>query len=358
MTTYFILYALIGLMGFLSYIAQHRISNLKNILSWLSFFLVFGVLALRHQSMGADLGYYSEYNNGYLDSFDVLNSLPWSQVLVTTDYLNYDYGYILLNKLIGSVWQNRQFFIAVCAFLSVYPVAKTVMEKSVSPIMSCVIYLALPVFELLFSGLRQGIALGICFWSIKLIQEKKLFPFLATVLLACLMHDSTFVFLLAYPIYHMKLNRTFRLVSILLIPLVFMFRYQLFSVLSLLFRQNAVPDNNGAVSLLIFLTGIYAICTIFVKEEDTQNNGYLNLFFVSCICQVFGNIYSIALRAGYYYIIFAILLIPGTVAQMEPRLRVIAKLVIIVFFVGFGLFQIYNSSWSMAYPYYWFWQTR
>lgn len=358
MTTYFILYALIGLFGFLSYSAQHRFSNLKNILGWLSFFLVFGVLALRHQSMGVDLGYYSEHNNGYLDSFEVLSSLPWSRVLVTKNYLNYEYGYILLNKLIGCVWQNRQFFIAVCAFLSVYPVAKMAMGKSVSPIMSCVIYLALPAFELLFSGLRQGIALGICCWSIKFIQEKKLLPFLVTVLLACLMHDATFVFLLAYPIYHMKVNRTLRLASILLIPLVFMFRYQLFSVLSLLFRRNAVPDNNGAVSLLIFLTGIYAICTLFVKEEDTQHNGYLNLFFVSCICQVFGNIYSTALRAGYNYMLIAIILIPGVIAQMEPRLRVIAKLATIVFFVWFGLFQFYNSTWSMAYPYYWFWQTR
>lgn len=358
MTIYFVLYVLIGFMGFVTYSAQHRFSNLKNALGWLSFFLVFAVLVLRHQSMGIDLGYYSKYNTGYLDSFDVLNRLSWGEVLVTTSFLNYEYGYILLNKLIGSIWNNRQFFLAVCALLSIYPIAKGTIEKSESPVLSCVIYLALPVFEILFSGLRQGIAIGICFWAIRYIQKKEMFPFLLSVLIACAFHKMAFIFLLAYPVYHIRLDRTFRLVSMLLIPVVFIFRSQLFGVLSLLFKRNAVADNNGAVNLLIMFTGIYAICSIFVKTEDEEKNGYLNLFFVACIAQVFGNIYSTALRVGYYFIPVAILLIPGIVAEMEPRLRVIAKLAVVLFFVAFGLYKLYDSSWAMAYPYYWFWQMR
>lgn len=358
MATYFVMYLLIGIMGFVSYYAQHRFSNLKKILAGLSFFFVFAVLALRHQSMGIDLGYYSRYHTGYLDSFDVLGSLPWGQILTTKSYLNYEYGYILLNKLVGSIWTERQFFMAVCAFLSVYPIAKITAEKSESPVMSCIIYLALPAFEILFSGLRQGIAVGICFWTTHYIQKKKPFHFLLAVLIACLFHKATFVFLLAYPLYHLKVSRTFRLVSILLIPVVFLFRVQLFRVLSMLFKQNAVMDNNGAVNLMILFSGIYAICALFVREENAQENGYLNLFFVCCITQVFGNIYSTALRVGYYFIPYAILLIPGIVAKMEPRLRIVARLAVVVFFVAFGLFRLYNSSWAMAYPYYWFWQVR
>lgn len=358
MTTYFVLYLLIGFMGFLSYIAQNRFSNMKKALGWICFILVFAVLALRHQSMGIDLGYYSRYHTGYLDSFDVLGSASWSQVLATKSYLNYEYGYILLNKLVGSIWKERQFFLAVCALLSLYPIAKTAVEKSESPILSCIIYLALPVFEILYSGLRQGIAIGICFWATQYIQKKKPFRFLLLVLLACMFHKSTFVFLIAYPVYHLRLNRPLRLASILLIPLVFLFRVQLFSVLSLLFRRDAPLDHNGAVNLLILFAGIYGICSLFVSEEDTQQNGYLNLFFVCCIAQVFGNIYSTALRVGYYFIPYAILLIPGVVAQMEPRLRVVAKIAVVVFFVVFGLSKIYGSTWSLAYPYYWFWQVR
>lgn len=358
MTTYFIMYILIGLMGFVSYSAQHRFSNLKPILGWISFTLVFLVLALRHQSMGIDLGYYSRYHTGYLDSFDVLGSLSWSQVLETKNYLNYEYGYILLNKLIGGIWRDRQFFLASCALLSVWPVAKTAGQKSVSPVLSCVIYLALPVFEILFSGLRQGIAVGICFWTLRYIQKKKPFHFLLAVLLACTLHKATFVFLLAYPIYHLRVSKPFRFMSVLLIPLIFLFRVQLFGILSLLFKQNAVMDHNGAVNLLILFVGIYAVCSVFVREEDAENNGYLNLFFVCCVTQVFSNIYSTALRVGYYFIPFVILLIPGIIAEMEPRLRVIARLAVIVFFVAFGLNMLYNSTWAMAYPYYWFWQVR
>lgn len=349
---------MIGLMGFVSYGAQHRFSNLKNILGWFCFTLVFMLLALRHQSMGIDLGYYSVYHTGYLDSFDVLSNLSWSEVLNTKQYLNYEYGYILLNKLIGSVWHDRQFFMAACALLSIYPVARMTMENSASPILSCVIYLVLPVFEILFSGLRQGLAVGICCWAIGFVQEKKLITFLLTVLLACLFHDASFIFLLAYPIYHIRLNRELRLVSILLIPLVFLFRVQLFQVLSLLFKQNAEMDHNGALNLLILFSGIYAVCALFVRADDAEKNGYLNLFFIACMIQVFGNVYSTALRVGYYFIPYVILLIPGVVEEMEPRLRVIAKLTVVLFFVVFGLSKLHSISWAMTYPYYWFWQVR
>lgn len=352
------LYGALGLLGFVTCFARQRFSNIQKILGWIGFFLVFAVLALRHQSMGIDLGYNSGDKTGYLDSFDMLSRLPWPQILQTTRYRNYEWGYILLNKLIGSIWRNRQFFLAVCAALSVWPVAAMTMEKSDSPLLACVIYLALPVFELLFSGLRQGIALGICCLALRQIRERRPLRFLAAVGAAWLLHDTAFIFLLAYPLYHIRVPKVLRLVSILLIPLVFLFRVPLFGVLRLLFQKNAAPDYNGALNLLILLTGIYGICSLFIQEEDAEYSGYLNLFFLCCLCQVFGNIYTNALRVGYYFMPVAMLLIPGAVARMEPRLRVVAKLAVIVFFVGFGLLRFYGSTWAMAYPYYWFWQIR
>lgn len=358
MTEYLILYCLLGLIGYYNYWVRAQRGLAAREASWLCFLPVLVLLALRHPSMGWDLGYYSESGTGYLQSFSYIASCTWKKFWTIRDYLNYEYGYILLNRLVGVVWNNRQFFMAVCVLLSLTPMAWVIGKKSCSPVLSWVIYMALPVFEILYSGLRQGIALGTCAVGLLWIQEKKPVRFALTVLLASVFHDSALVFLLAYPVYHLPMTKLCRAASILVIPVVFVLRRPLFAVLSQLFSENAAVDNNGALGLLLLLVLIYGLCSLFSSKDDPEENGYLNIFFLCCVCQVFANISSVALRVGYYFMFPVALALPSVLEKMEWKLRVIAKLAVIVFFVAFGLRCIYNSTWSGAYPYYWFWQSQ
>lgn len=362
MTEYFLLYCFIGLIGYYNYRVKAESGSISRTAAWLCFCLVFLLMALRHSSMGRDLGYYADTEDGdlpgYLGSFSYLASCSWKSFWSIQGFLNYEYGYILLNRVIGTIWNNRQFLIAVCALLSLMPVAYVIEKKSCSPVLSWVLFLALPIFEILYSGLRQGISLGICAVGLLLIQQKKPIHFFLTVLLACCFHSSAWVFLLAYPVYHIRLTKLYRAISMLLIPVVFLFRRQIFNVMSLLMRESAPVDNNGAIGLLLLLVLIYGLCSMFADENDAQQNGWLNIFFLCCVCQVFANIFSIALRIGYYFMLPVVLFLPSVLDKLEWRLRIIAKLAVIVFFIAFGLRCIYNSSWSMAYPYYWFWEVR
>ena len=356
MAIYYILYIIIGTLPILFLDKKKGEREKKNkFFSWICFSFIFLLLALRHQSMGVDLAY--QKDTGYLAAFDTLSSYSWKKIFEIESFLNYEKGYVIFNKLVGSIWADRQFFLAVCAFVSLFPVALVVYKKSLDSIFSYFIYMALPSFFIVYSGLRQGIALGLCFLSVLFIEDKKPIKFIITVLLGVTFHKSAMVFLLAYPIYYIKLNDTGRFFTFLFLPIIFIFREPLFLILSRFFKDEVVLEDTGAITLLIAFVLIYFFC-VFYAKKSSQTNGYLNLFYVACACQVFGNIYATAMRIGYYFMIILILLLPKIVDEIrDTDTKVIFKTLIIIGFIVFGLYSIYSSgtSWARAYPYNWFW---
>lgn len=354
MVVYFTIYVIMGFLPVLINAFTNKKQKKNSIYIWVSFLCVFFVLALRHQSMGIDLGY--KNTSGYLPNFDKISKFTWEEAF-TVNVLKYERGYILLNKLISSIWNDRQFFIAVCTFISVFPIAYVIYKKSDDVIFSFIIYMGLPVFLMLFSGIRQSIALGLCFLSFLYIEDKKPIKFIITVLISSLFHGTAIVFLIAYPLYYLKFNQTGRILSVVVFPVIYFFRYQLFNVLSKLFKEDALPDDNGALTLLLIFCLIYIFCFIFAKKGK-QVNGVLNLFFIACCCQIFANIYSIAMRVGYYFMLSATLLIPRTLNEVKDNtsLKLVVKAIVVTAFIVFGLFSLYNSDWALAYPYHWFWE--
>ena len=314
------------------------------------------LLGLRHPSMGSDLGYYREY--GYLHSYDQLSAYSWKTVFSLNEFLNYEWGYVILNKLIGSLTGgSRQMLLLVCAGLSLIPVGAIVYRSSEQPLLSAVIYMGISPFLLLFSGLRQGIAVGICAYSLRYIFDRKPWHFLAAMLLAVLFHDSAVVFLAAYPVYYLKLNGSLRWCTVPVIGAVYLLRRPLFRIVGSLFSSYSASSAGGFALFLIFCA-MYLFCCVFMDHSDERVNGLANLFFCACICQTFGTISSLAIRVGYYYIMSLILLLPGVLKQMKkPGERRILEGIILLCFIYQGLNMLRSTGWAMAYPYCPFWAT-
>lgn len=353
MTTYFMMYVLFF---FFSWLFKRfgRIEMYNKRIALCCFFLVSLVIALRHPSMGGDLGDGKSF--GYLHSFSEINSYTWKETIELEEFLNYERGYIIFNKLVGSIFNNTQFFLGVCAVISIAPIFYVIYKQSVNVTLSTFIFLGLPVFMMLFSGLRQAIAIGMCFLSILLIQKKKPLRFAFLIIFASLFHSSAMVFLFAYPAYYIKLNRSFRMVSVFLLGVVFAFRKTIFPVLCEWFGYNDVEmDNNGAITLFLVFVAIYIYAFLL---DDSKNQGYLNLFYIACFCQAMAGLHNTVIRIGYYYMLALILLLPQVLRNTkDDTVRIISKAVIPICFIIFALYSFYISSWAEAYPYYWFWQT-
>lgn len=312
------------------------------------------VIGLRHPSMGTDLGYGGEY--GYLSSYENLSELGWLYVL-RNPYLNYEIGYRVFNKILGMLGLDIQSFLIVCAVLSVVPISCLVFNYSKSSITPYIIYMGLPVFQLLYSGLRQDIAIGLCVFSLIFVINRKIIPFIAVVLVACTFHSSAIIFFISYPLYYLKFSKFQRMLSCVFLILVYILKRPLFAVLSRLFKDNAAIDDNGAIVLFVVFVVIYIFCTIYNDESELQS-GFLNLFYLACLCQAFGDLYSIALRVGYYFMITLVVLLPNLLKTMpKSKEKLYSNIFVPIAFFSFGLYSIYSSSWSMAYPYHWFWES-
>ena len=325
-------------------------------ISKVAFIVLFLLFALRHPAMGIDLGYFNR-SVGYLYSFDKLSKYSWNEILSGIEWQNYEYGYIVFNKLVGSIYNNRQFFLAACSFLCIAPVMKYISKKSSLPFLSVVIYMGLPVFLITYSGLRQAIAISITMLATNFIEEKKPIKFLLMVWLATLFHYSAYIFLVAYPIYYIKLSNIWRQFSALCIPLIFLFRGPLYEVFGKLFKDTVVADKTGAITLFLVFSAVYIYLIMFNKDCDKHQNGMINLFYVACIVQAFGSVSNIAMRVGYYFMPYLAIAVPNAITKNKNRQEYQANYVIVLLaFLLYSVYAIRTSTWAMAYPYYFFWE--
>ena len=324
--------------------------------SKIAFIVLFLLFALRHPSMGIDLGYYNR-SVGYLHSFDKFSRYPWDKILRGIEFQNYEYGYIVFNKLVASIYNNRQFFLAACAFVTIAPIMKYISKRSSLPFLSVVIYMGLPVFFITYSGLRQAMAISITMLSVNFIEEKKPIKFLLTIWFATLFHYSAYIFLFAYPIYYIRLSNVWRQFSAVVIPLVFLFREPLYEVFGRLFKDTIVADKTGAITLFLVFTAIYIYLIMFNKDLDKNQNGMINLFYVACIVQAFGSVSNIAMRVGYYFMPYLAIAVPNSITKNKDRQEYQANYVLVLIaFLLYSMYAIRTSTWAMAYPYYFFWE--
>lgn len=354
MGVYFGAYAIILFAGIYSYFLKDE-QKKKRIICFTGFLVVFLVLALRHQRMGIDLKYREAY--GYLWSFDIIGRASWDLVLRSHSFLNYERGYMTFNKLVSVFTTDRNVFMAICAFLSVTPVFIYIYKKSKRPLMSIIIYLGLPVFLICFSGLRQGIAIGLTVLSMFLIEKKKPILFVLLTIFTASFHSSAYIFLLAYPLYHFKINSFWKIISVAIVPVVYLLRVPLFIILSKLFQDDAEIENTGAFLLFAVFYIIY-IFLIYYNKDRHENDGHINLFYFGVLCQVFGGVYNIAMRVGYYFMIYATIAIPNvTLSMNDKKSAKISEWIILVAFLAFGLYSLFSkTSWAQTNPYYFFWQ--
>ncbi len=355
MTVYFLLCAGIGAMYFLSPMFTADDKKRNNFVYLLFFAAVFLLIALRHPTMGIDLHYGRP--EGYLAGFMEISRLSWEEIFSDVPFRNYEKGFVIFCKIVSSIWANEQFFLAMCALAALLPLAIAIYLLSEDKLLSAAVFLGLPLFCLLYSTLRQIIAVGICALALVCIRKKKPLFFLLAVLAAATFHKTALVFLLSYPLYHIRLTKAMRTASLLVPPTLFVLRKNLLLLVTKLLGLQLELDDNGSFMLFFIFCFFYALGILLSDDEKPEQNGYLNIFFVACAVQAFAGVYSIATRVGYYFTLALIFLIPAFVANAkESNERTAARWTFLLAFAAIGLYFIYTTPFSMSYPYYFFWQ--
>jgi len=284
--------------------------------------LIIVVVGLRGKSVGTDThNYYRMFwdiifvqGSAYLDKLEPL--------------------YKLLNKSVFWCGGSPETLIFVSTLITYGFMASTIYRYSPSLPLSLATLYGVGPFFFLYSGIRQGIAIVLVFYSIKFVAQQKIIKFITTIIIAVGFHYSAIVFLPVYflPKIHLK---PIVLGIMWLISLIFIFdrniaflmlQEMLFFIPKTYIWAMSNPDlvgtegNTGLGIRLIFTQLICLFLCCSYNKIETNEHKLILLFCTLGI--IFSNIFfhaGFVNRIAFYFDVFLILSLPIAVHYMFKR---------------------------------------
>lgn len=334
----------------------------KNNLAVFVFFLMLWLLlACRSVEVGTDTENYKYF-------FATQSNQSLSQIFnVSVEPL-----FKALNWLIGQVTKNFQIYLAIIGAITVIPIATLYNQDKRHSYLKIILFVNMSVFVMLFSGIRQAIAMSIGLIAFHFVKKKKLISFLITVFIAIGFHTSAFILFAMYPLYYFKLKKKHLYIIVPLIAIVYIFNRPIFTgLLNIMMLFNTRYDdyvslgNTGAVTMIICFAAFTLFAYIIPDAQKVDDNfiGMRNYLLLATLLQCFAPLHALAMRMNYYYILFVPVVVSMALNYVDNRWKQIAKvaeIVMCVFFTLYFLFTVYTGSLTdggalNTYPYIPFW---
>lgn len=263
---------------------------------------------LRSFSVGTDI---VRYIPGFLS---IGKNVPLS---FTAKYANFEIGYIWLNKIIYLLGIRERGFLIIMAIIIQASIFYTMYKYSESPLLSVFAYFAFGNFVMTFSGLRQSIAMSICFIAYICIKKKKPIIFYILIFLAFLFHKSAIACVLIYPIYHIRIKKTFFPFVVCLIALCFLFRNQIFALLSkIYYGEEGATADTGAYTMFIMFLLLYVV-SFFLQDDDAEYSGLMNVLLLIVLIYTLASVHNYITRMAFPLSLYLTLFIPKVVDRVK-----------------------------------------
>lgn len=251
-----------------SYIEIFKTKKKQSIFLWVAGILIVVAVGFR-TDVGADYPVYRTLFSGfalYTSYGDVLDKALFRPNAEEIEWL-----FVFLNKIIFDVGLPFYFVTLVMAILAVSLKFTSIYENVEFPALAALFYF-MPVMFFEDSGqMRQGLGIAVSVFSFKYIKERNLWMFLLCMYIALGFHKTSIVFIPAYWLAKIPLNKTrifwILIISLLISPLEL---YKLGGSL----LENVTPQDVGGA-----YTG-YLNDRYYGSEVDTGLNDIVKLFWI------------------------------------------------------------------------------
>ena len=307
------------------------------------FIYLLGMLVLRKRSVGVDLSNY--YYLFYKYTGESFSSLVTSEGEIL---------YKLMNWIVGQISGSFRWILVLSALLSVIPIFFMYNEDKRNGYLKILIFLNSSVFVVLFSALRQSIAVGIGVICYYFVKNKKPILFFVTIVIAMMFHHSAFILLLMYPVYHARLNSRHLWFLIPLLIVFFLIRRNLF-ILTTDFlsewtgKYESVMSGTGAFATFLMYV-VFLVFSYIVPDEKKMTNdeiGLRNFLMLATALQSFASLNNLAMRMNYFYIVF----IPCAMCKFIEipkrkfaRVAILSKCILCIFFTLYFIYTIMAAN--------------
>lgn len=313
-------------------------------LYWIAIFVLICLSGLRWET-GNDW-------RPYITFFEL--NTTWAQFNI----FRYELFYRLLNFIIKKICNSYTIFLFIFGFLTIYIKAKFIYSFALMPGLSLFIYFCIRFADI--APVRQDLAISFCLLSIIFINNKKIVPFLLFTLCAILFHKSAILWLISYPVYHIKVSNKF-VISIFIISIFCGLNVQFFykTVLGTLlkpfgnyntfwgqlafFLTADLPYSRAmlALSKRVIIILLFLYCRKFINKDNNYLNGFINLYFFGEILYIFfmwgGHGFQ---RLSTPFSLTEIIIIPNLYRIIKIKHIKLLFLFIILFY---GLLKLWNG---------------
>ena len=276
---------------------------------------------------------------------------------------NHEFGYKLLNKLVGYITDNYQIFLTITSILCICPVWYFYKKESEISLLTIALFLSVAPFFMFFSGIRQCLAMAIGIFSWYATKNKKPWLFILLVLLALQFHSSSFILFVLYPLYYAKITKKWLWFVVPCMVTVYIFRAFIFDfLLSRLWEDFGAIQETGAYTVLFLLIAFAIYSYVLVDDAllDQDTIAMRNFLLLSIIIQFFAMLHPLSMRMNYYFLIFIPILIPKIVKCCKEKYRSIGRIsvyVMILFFLFYFVNMMLTDNDALnIFPYIPFWK--
>ncbi|MHA6261267.1 EpsG family protein [Sporosarcina sp. CAU 1771] len=296
----------------------------------------------------------------------------------------FEIGYLFLNKILGFISSNHQILLIVTSLYIFIILGRFIYKYSKIPWLSIFLFFALRYYDISLSGVRQMLAIATILLAYDFIVKKKPVKFILIMIVATSFHTAAYLFLLAYPISKLKLNKKLVLRTSVISIILFANLDRILNAVLIYFPRyysyvyNDTGNDEGIkvatlLGLLVTITILF-VCEILNKTltlkkrlinkiEDVeslknQQDQIQSIFLLlSCAIMVVALKVDILYRFENIFSIFAIIYLPNSIIKISDKyLRTITIMITAsLFFIHIFAIQVLRPEWQNTYPFTFFW---
>lgn len=307
-------------------------------------FLLIALSTLRSNRVGTDSG---AYTAAY-----VQKNYPYEYGFNK----DIEYGYQLLDSLVLSFTYNYVWLFFITSMIVVLAYLFTIKKLSINYLYSILIFITFGFYTFFFNGLRQGIAMAICFFGLPYLIERRVIAYSFVVFIASLFHISALTMIPIYFLVILKIKLEFKILACLIASILasqILIEYLAQSNSRYEHYTQEAEQAGGYITLAFyFLIGLVVYFTGYkIRNQDIKFNNFEQILLCGLAL-----VFPIALlgtdpsgpqRILYYFVSTVILLIPYV-------LRKFNSIYVNILFIAFTIvyFILTTMRFSNLYPYY------
>lgn len=306
--------------------------------------LIWLMIGLRSTAVGAD-------THSYVENFVEYSKMSFSDMWRAA--INYKEPlFIIITWLSSLISNNYSVFLLVWALfpaISLYCIFRDELYEKNDYVIAFMVFFLLGLFAFYVAGIRQTAALSFVLLSYKYIKNKKLLRFIICIAIAFLFHRSSLIFVIAYPLRHIKIRWWY---VFFLIGIFFLGSFINLDVISL-FSKTLFDDvyenyalgyeSNQSASAFIMQLLLFLFCFIKLKplsQKDKSNHILFVLAIVGLFFQSLSGMLAEMSRVSFYFCMFQMVLVARAIHEYK------FKKVIYPVFILFAIIYLFSINYT------------